>query len=605
MIHRIISQEQQFPFVQLAIVCQFILLTCLVTIFGCNKRDNVEQTGTIKSTKVGREDTVIFDHDGGLIPDPHNLNPLVPSSTGPGMIQSFWEPLFTLNYETGEIESWTGDSFTSNDQLDVWMLKIRAGVEWSDGEAFNADDVVFTINTLLNDTTQSLGDAASMQQWVEVVEKMDPLTIRFKLKGPNPRFKLDYFSVRVGSSMVILPEHIWANQDPATFKFYDPEKGWPIGTGAYRLVSASENEFVFDRRNDWWGAKTGFRKLPQPKRLVWVVTGLEENRALLAAESELDSIMDITLGAFESIRAQNPNVVAWKNDMPYVWIDPCPRQLSVNHTIPPWNNPDMRKAISLIINREQVVHIAYEDTSFPSKTIFVEYPAMQPYINAIQDLWINPKGNASAGQRLIEANGWTIGSNGFYQKAERELTLSIQTHEAYIEIRRIAEIVVEQLRAAGINASTRAIAGATWDENKAFGNFEAVMDWDACGSVNEPWLSMNRYTQQFLRPVGERSPGLNNYVRWSGANAKEYSRIVDEIGVIPLGDPKIESMVAEAMQFFISDQVVIPITQARKLIPFVTTYWEGWPTAENNYHHPPTWWMSTHQIIQRLEKVRK
>ena len=131
------------------------------------------------------------------------------------------------------------------------------------------------------------------------------------------------------------------------------------------------------------------------------------------------------------------------------------------------------------------------------------------------------------------------------------------------------------------------------------------MDWDACGSVNEPWLSMNRYTQQFLRPVGERSPSLNNYVRWSGANAKEYSRIVDEIGVIPLGDPKIESMVAEAMQFFISDQVVIPITQARKLIPFVTTYWEGWPTAENNYHHPPTWWMSTHQIIQRLEKVRK
>ena len=598
--------KQQLSLLQLIATWQSIFLViCLSTLLGCDQTDNEQRIETKKKAKIGREDTVIFDHEGGPIPDPHNLNPLVPSPTGPGMRQSCWEPLFILNYETGKIESWTGDSFTPNDKLDIWTLKIRAGVEWSDGEAFDADDVLFTINTLLNDTTQSLGDAASMQQWVDAVEKIDPLTVQFNLKGPNPRFKLDYFSVRVGSSMVILPEHVWAGQDPATFKFYDPEKGWPIGTGAYQLISASENEFVFDRRDDWWGAKSNFRQLPEPKRLLWVVTGLEENRALLAAESELDSIMDITLGAFESIRAQNPNIVAWKDEMPYVWLDPCPRQLSVNHTIPPWDNPDMRKAISLIINREQVVEIAYENTSFPSKTIFVEYPAMQPYISAIRDLWVEPKDNVNTGKLLIEANGWKIGNNGFYQKSGVELTLNIQTHEAFIEKRRIAEIVVEQLRAAGINASTRAIAGATWDENKAFGNFEAVMDWDACGSVNEPWLSMNRYTQQFLRPIGERSPGLNNYVRWSGDNADEYSRIVSEIGVIPLGDPKIELMVADAMQLFMADQVVIPITQARKLIPFVTTYWEGWPTEKNNYHHPPTWWMSTHQIIQKLKKTRK
>ena len=50
-----------------------------------------------------------------------------------------------------------------------------------------------------------------MQQWVKRVEKTGLLTVRFDLKSPNPRFKLDYFSVRVGSSMVILPEHIWAD----------------------------------------------------------------------------------------------------------------------------------------------------------------------------------------------------------------------------------------------------------------------------------------------------------------------------------------------------------------------------------------------------------
>ena len=65
-------------------------------------------------------------------------------------------------------------------------------------------------------------------------------------------------------------------------------------------------------------------------------------------------------------------------------------------------------------------------------------------------------------------------------------------------------MVVEQLRAAGILATNRAITGATWSANKAFGKFEAVVDWNACGSVNELWLSMNRYTQRFWRPVGDR-----------------------------------------------------------------------------------------------------
>ena len=158
----------------------------------------------------------------------------------------------------------------------------------------------------------------------------------------------------------------------------------------------------------------------------------------------------------------------------------------------------------MIIDRQQVVKIAYEDTSFPSKTIFVEYPAMQPYINAIRDFWIDPKGNVSTGQQLIEAQGWQRGSNGFYQKWGKELSLNIQTHAAAIELRRVGDVVVEQLRAAGILATNRAITGATWSANKAFGKFEAVVDWNACGSVNELWLSMNRYTQRFWRPVGDR-----------------------------------------------------------------------------------------------------
>ena len=554
--------------------------------------------------KVSRENTVIFDIDGGNIADPFNFNWMVPGTARQqGMHQCVWEPLFILNYETGEIEPWLGESFVADQSLKTWTLKIRDGVTWADGEAFDADDIVFTIQTLLNDETQSLGEAANIQQWVESVERIDGLTVQFNLKSPNPRFQLDYFSVKVGGSAIILPQHVWQGKDPFTFTFYDVDKGWPFGTGAYKLVQASENEFVYDRRDAWWGSETGFMDVPVPKRLVWIVSGAEENRAFLAADGQLDSIMDITLGAFEAIQDMNPNVIAWQDQLPYVWLDPCPRQMSVNHTVEPWDNPDMRRALSLIIDRQQVVEIAYEGTSLPSKTIFVQYAEMEPYINAVEDLWISPTADLVAGQALIEANGWAKNASGFYQKDDQELSLNIQTHEGFIEKRRVAAVVVEQLRAAGVMATARSVAGSTWDENQAFGNFEAVMDWSACGSVNEPWVSMNRYTQQFLRPIDQRSPGNNNFVRWSGAGAETYSQLVAQIGVLPLGDSAINPLVSEAMEIFMSEQVVIPITQARKLVPFDTTYWVGWPTQKNNYNHPCTWWNSTHQIIHRLRKA--
>ena len=153
----------------------------------------------------------------------------------------------------------------ANPNLDIWTLTIRRGVLWADGEAFDADDVEMTINLLLNDESQSLNDAANMQQWVDSVQKIDDLTVQFNLREPNPRFQLDYFSVRVGGSIVILPEHVWKGQDPFTFDFYEPKKGWPLGTGPYQLVKASENEFVYDRYETWWGTKVGFKDMPIPK----------------------------------------------------------------------------------------------------------------------------------------------------------------------------------------------------------------------------------------------------------------------------------------------------------------------------------------------------
>jgi peptide/nickel transport system substrate-binding protein len=104
----------------------------------------VALTGVVAAQDVAREDTVIFDLDR-TIPDPGNFNWFTPGvKRQHGAHQVMWEPLFILNYETGEIEPWLATGFEANAENTEYTVSLRDGVTWSDGEAFNADDVVFT-----------------------------------------------------------------------------------------------------------------------------------------------------------------------------------------------------------------------------------------------------------------------------------------------------------------------------------------------------------------------------------------------------------------------------------------------------------------------------
>jgi len=552
---------------------------------------------------VPREKTLIVDIDGKEVRNADLFNPLVIGvALNQGAHQAMWEPLFILNYETGAIEPWLGESFTANETLDVWTLKIRDGVKWADGEAFNADDVVYSIQVRL-DNAPELRDSPAMAEWVESVTKVDDLTVEFKLKKPNPRFQLDYFSVKIWGSVIIVPEHIFKDQDPLTFKFNDPEKGWPFGTGPYKLASWSETEFVWDRVDNYWG--TDVFGLPAPERLIWRVGATEEIRVAAAANNELDSLTDITLGAYEALKAQNPNWIAWKAELPYVWLDPCARGFLFNTEAPPWDDPEMRWALNYAIDRNEIVAVAYEGSTIVSRSIFVEYGGLQPYIEAIQPLYeefplfeYNPDKTAE----ILAAKGYAKNADGFWEKDGKVLTVSIQVHEGFIEKRRIAQVLVEQFQRIGIDANIQVLAGGTWSDNRQFGDFETQMAWEACGSINEPWASMDYFNVSWYLPKGERASA--NTGRWNTENAKAYSEIVDQIGSLPLGDPQIKDLVVEAFRYWLPELPMIPITQARKLVPFNTTYWTNWPTETNNYNHPANWWNSFHYILHRIEPAQ-
>lgn len=551
---------------------------------------------------VAREDTVIFDLDR-TIKDPENFNWFTPGTKRlHGAHQAMWEPLFILNYESGEMEPWLGTAFEANASHDVWTLSIRDGVKWSDGEAFDADDVVFTVNMALGNEDLSSREAATIRAQVASVEKVDDLTVTFNLNNPNPRFAVENFGIRIFGSFLIMPEHIWSVQeDPATFAFYPP-----IGTGPYTYSSGASNRMIWDRDDNYWGVAAGFTDLPEPQRLIWLESGGEESRAQQMATNQMDVAHAVTLGTFEAMQFQNPNIIAWKEGMPFAWSDPCARQLEFNTTVAPWDDANMRQAVNHIIDRQQVVNIAYEGTTEASRSIFVQYGGMEKYISSIEaaGMGFSASADVAAGQALIEAAGYTKGGDGIYEKDGQDLVVNLTVNTASTELTRAVDVILEQLNRAGISAKPVPVEnGVFWGTALPLGEYELAYTWLSCGSINEPWATMGRYTAKDVAPIGERAPGFNNTGRWNTGATAAYSEIVDKMGSLGVGDPMIADMVLDAYKYYRDEVPFLPIVQASKLLPYNTTYWTGWPTQSDNYNHPAHWWGHMHQVLHNLKKA--
>ena len=258
-----------------------------------------EPTKAPVTASVPREKTLIIGFEENAVPDPEQGNIFVPGSRrNQGYHQIMMESLYYLNYQDAKMIPWLAEGPEKfNDKYDEVTIPIRKGVTWADGKPFTADDVVFSINLMKANPT--LGWGGAMSKWVKECTAPDQQTVKIVLTAPNPRFVFQNFAVHIWGSAAIVPKHIWEGQDPTKFRFFDLAKGWPFYTGPYKVVKVSPTEFIYDRRDDWWAAKTGFAALPAPQRIVFMdCTGDQGTRASLLEGNKVDGLPQLNLEAF-------------------------------------------------------------------------------------------------------------------------------------------------------------------------------------------------------------------------------------------------------------------------------------------------------------------
>src|SRR6187455_485087 len=159
--------------------------------------------------------------------------------TGVVMHHQGWDALVYRNPDTFKLEPLLATEWKQPDATTI-EFTLRPGVKFHDGSAFTADDVVYTIN-LIADPASRLSTPANYN-WLDKAEKTGDLSVRVKLKRPNPA-ALEYFAL-------VLPIYPKAYREKVGAEGYAKA---PIGAGPYKMTKVEPGVSIdFERFEDYW-----------------------------------------------------------------------------------------------------------------------------------------------------------------------------------------------------------------------------------------------------------------------------------------------------------------------------------------------------------------
>lgn len=514
------------------------------------------------------------------------------------------ESLMYTNLNTGELVPWQAESYSYNADFTVVTIKLRKGVEWADGIAFGCHDVKYTLE-MLGANVPDLGYSSVMKEWVKGVDcAADDLTATINLNKSGPRWMRDNLALGHENHLVMLPEHVWKTQDPKTFSNFDLAKGWPLGTGAYKLVSSSEQQMIMDRHSDWWGKKTGFMDDPVPERVIMVSVGGDENMAQLLIANEVDSGMPLLPATFVAAKAKNAKLHSWNLDGP-VWGAPdgCGLNLIFNADKPQWGDINVRLALNYALDRAQLAALAYQGANYPVVVPYSAYMSarwLTGEAKALLDKYDRDNFDLTSVDKYMKLAGYAKDASGMWAKDGNVLKVPMRTPGWLAPL---APAVEAQFKKAGFDAQGILEPEATnvWGDDIVSGNFD-LMFLVHCGSLSEPYETLKDLHSKNSGAVGEKCSfwGCTRY------RNSEYDKIIDAMEAIPGETDNMEyvSLANKALDIYLRDMPELMLLEELHVVQFNDAYWTGWPSKTDPYAAPYPCWEAWNLIVHNLKAVQ-
>ena len=401
-------------------------------------------------------------HGGRLVvalrAEPRTLNPAI-AADAPSreVIGRMIADLIHIDRATQATEGALATEWKRSSDGREYTLKLRKGIRFSDGRPFDADDVVFTFQVLLDERTGSPNrDLLIVGGQPVRVTKVDEYTVRLTMAQPYAAAE------RLFDSIAILPRHLlveaytkgaisnmWAVSTPAAAV---------AGLGPYRLKEyVAGQRLVLERNPYYWKTDSAKRRLPYLDELVFLFTGNEDAQVIRFQSGDSDVLSRASADNFGVLaRDQAAGRYQLKDlgpSLEYNFLffnqnDLTGKNLPQVAVKQQWfSDLGFRRAVSRAIDREGIARLVYRGRAVP----------LWGNVSPGNRLWINtslprqPR-NVSEARAILKASGFSWRPDGaLIDRQGRPVTFTIVTSSTSAQRTEMATLIQADLKELGMD----------------------------------------------------------------------------------------------------------------------------------------------------------